>query len=67
MPHIQVSEKLISFLTFLPIFFMSLAIHEFAHAFTASRLGDSTAKNEGRLTLNPFKHADRMGKARACK
>ena len=61
MPHIQVSEKLISFLTFLPIFFISLAIHEFAHAFTASRYGDDTAKNQGRLTLNPIKHADLVG------
>jgi Zn-dependent protease len=61
MPHIQVSEKLVSFLTFLPIFFISLAIHEFAHAFTASKFGDNTAKNEGRLTLNPFKHADLVG------
>jgi Zn-dependent protease len=61
MPHIQVSEKLISFLTFLPIFFISLAIHEYAHAFTASRYGDDTAKNQGRLTLNPIKHADLVG------
>ena len=61
MPHIQVSEKLISFLTFLPIFFISLAIHEFAHVFTASRYGDDTAKNQGRLTLNPIKHADLVG------
>jgi Zn-dependent protease len=61
MPHIQVSDKLISFLTFLPIFFVSLAIHEFAHAFTASRYGDNTAKDQGRLTLNPIKHADLVG------
>ncbi len=61
MPHIQVSERLISFLTFLPIFFISIAIHEFAHAFTASRYGDDTAKNQGRLTLNPIKHADLVG------
>lgn len=61
MPDIQVSQKLISFLTFLPIFFISLAVHEFAHAFTASMLGDNTAKNQGRLTLNPFKHADLVG------
>ena len=52
MPDIQISEKLISLLTFLPIFFISLAIHEFAHAFTASKLGDNTAKNLGLLTLN---------------
>ncbi len=57
----QVSDKLISFLTFLPMFFISITIHEFAHAFLASKLGDNTAKNLGRLTLNPFKHADLVG------
>ncbi len=61
MPDIQVSQKLISFLTFLPIFFISLAVHEFAHAFTASKFGDDTAKKQGRLTLNPFRHADLVG------
>lgn len=61
MSNIHISEKLISFLTFLPVFFVSLAIHEFAHAFSASKLGDNTAKNLGRLTLNPFKHADIIG------
>jgi Zn-dependent protease len=58
---IQVSEKLISFLTFLPMFFLSITIHEFAHAYSASKLGDNTAKNLGRLTLNPLKHADLIG------
>jgi Zn-dependent protease len=61
MPAIQISEKLISFITFLPIFFISLSVHEFAHAFSASKLGDDTAKSLGRLTLNPFKHADLIG------
>ena len=61
MPEIQVSEKLISFLYFLPIFFMSLAIHEFAHAYVANKKGDSTAKHLGRLTLNPIKHLDLVG------
>ena len=61
MSGIHVSEKLISFLTFLPIFFISLGVHEFAHALSAFRLGDNTAKDQGRLTLNPFKHADLIG------
>lgn len=61
MSNIHISEKLISFISFLPLFFFSLGIHEFAHAFTAWRLGDDTAKNQGRLTLNPFKHADLVG------
>ena len=61
MPDIQVSEKLISFLYFLPMFFISLAVHEFAHAYIANKKGDSTAKDLGRLTLNPIKHLDLVG------
>jgi Zn-dependent protease len=58
---IQVSERLINFLIFLPLFFISLSVHEFAHAYLANKLGDSTAKNLGRLTLNPLKHIDLVG------
>lgn len=61
MPTIEVSEKLILFLEFLPVFFFSLAVHEFAHAFTAYKKGDSTAKALGRMTLNPIKHIDLIG------
>lgn len=61
MPEFQVSEKLISFLIFLPVFFLSLAIHEYSHAFSAHKLGDNTAKDLGRLTLNPIRHLDLMG------
>lgn len=38
-----------------------LTIHECAHAYTAYKLGDSTAKNLGRLSLNPLKHLDPIG------
>lgn len=61
MPDIQVSEKLIAFLTFLPMFFLSITFHEYAHAFIAYKMGDPTAKNLGRLTFNPIKHADLFG------
>lgn len=61
MQNFQVSERLISFLTFLPIFFISITFHEFAHALSAKILGDNTAKKQGRLTLNPFKHIDLIG------
>ena len=40
---------------------ISLGAHEYAHAFTAYRNGDMTAKNMGRMTLNPFKHFDAYG------
>jgi Zn-dependent protease len=43
------------------VFFLSLSIHEFAHALLAYKFGDNTAKNLGRLTLNPVKHADIVG------
>jgi Zn-dependent protease len=44
-------------------FFLLLAfpVHEFAHALAAYRLGDSTAKHFGRLTLNPIAHFDQFG------
>ena len=40
---------------------ITLSIHEFFHAFTAYKLGDNTARNLGRLTLNPIKHLDPIG------
>jgi Zn-dependent protease len=61
LPNIQISEKLILFIAFIPIFFISITIHEFAHAITAAKLGDSTAKDMGRMTINPIKHADLIG------
>ena len=36
----------------------SMVLHELAHGFTAYKLGDDTAKNDGRLSLNPLKHID---------
>ncbi len=38
-----------------------LTIHEFAHAYTAYKLGDGTARSMGRLSLNPIKHLDPIG------
>jgi Zn-dependent protease len=39
-------------------FLFSLCFHEYAHAWTANKLGDPTAKYKGRLTLNPLAHID---------
>lgn len=61
MPDIQVSEKLILFLKFIPVFLISITVHEFAHAFSAKQFGDSTAEQQGRYTLNPIKHIDPIG------
>lgn len=43
---------------FIVILLISLTVHEATHAFVAHRLGDRTASDEGRLTLNPLKHID---------
>lgn len=40
---------------------ISLSIHEFAHAYTADRLGDNTPRLLGRVTLNPLAHLDPVG------
>jgi len=40
---------------------LSLSVHEWAHAWSANRLGDDTAKRMGRLTLNPVAHVDPFG------
>lgn len=40
---------------------LAMSIHEFSHGWVAYRLGDATAKEQGRLTLNPFAHIDLVG------
>ncbi len=44
-----------------PPFFMAVIFHEYAHGLIASRWGDKTAKEAGRLTLNPVPHIDVLG------
>ena len=44
-----------------PAAVIGLTVHEFSHGYMAYRLGDNTAKNDGRLTLNPLKHIDWLG------
>lgn len=57
-----------SFLSSLPMYILSLpvlllafSVHETAHGYVACKLGDPTARNLGRLTLNPIKHIDPIG------
>jgi len=45
------------------VLLLCLPIHEFAHAYAAYKLGDKTAAERGRLTLNPFAHLDLIGSA----
>ncbi|MEP0861062.1 MAG: site-2 protease family protein [Ignavibacterium sp.] len=61
MPEIQFSEKLVLFIKFIPVFLISITIHEFAHAFSAKKFGDATAEQQGRYSLNPVKHIDPIG------
>jgi Zn-dependent protease len=51
----------IRILKFLPGIILGLTVHEFCHAFMALQCGDSTAKDQGRVTLNPLKHIDPLG------
>ena len=48
-------------LKFLPGIILGLTVHEFSHAFVAHRCGDSTSKDQGRISLNPLKHIDMLG------
>ena len=57
MPDINVAQVIIVFV----ILVFSLTIHELAHAWTADRLGDPTARLLGRVSLNPLVHADLIG------
>lgn len=43
------------------VLIISVALHEFGHAFMADRLGDDTPRRQGRVTLNPMAHADPIG------
>jgi len=45
----------------LPAVIIILTLHEFGHAFAAYKMGDETAKREGRLSLNPLRHIDPFG------
>ncbi|MDQ3815438.1 MAG: site-2 protease family protein [Armatimonadota bacterium] len=55
------SERLLYLLVSLPALTAGLAIHEFAHAWAADRLGDDTPRRMGRLTLDPMAHLDPFG------
>jgi Zn-dependent protease len=57
---LQSTAFLIAVFEFVVLIF-SLSVHECAHAWTASRLGDQTARMQGRVTLNPMYHVDPIG------
>ena len=55
------NESLRLMLILAPILLFSIAVHEFAHAYVAYKLGDISQKNNGRLTLDPFTHMSWLG------
>ena len=57
----QLFQNPLQFLYILPAILIGLTVHEWAHAYAAYRLGDPTAKNLGRMTLNPLAHIDPIG------
>jgi Zn-dependent protease len=57
----QLIGKITELLMTIPCVLIALTFHEFAHGFVAYKLGDNTARNFGRLTLNPLKHLDPIG------
>lgn len=52
---------LIGLLLSAPGVLIAITFHEFAHGYAAYKLGDNTAKSQGRLSLNPFAHLDPIG------
>lgn len=57
----QLADRVQSMLFIAPVILLAIVCHECVHGWVSYKLGDPTAKNAGRLTLNPFKHLDIMG------
>lgn len=57
----SVEYFVVTLLSMLFVIFCTMPVHESAHAYTAYKLGDNTAKSFGRLTLNPIKHINYIG------
>ena len=57
----NIIQNPLQLLYILPAIIIGMTVHEWAHAYVAYRLGDPTAKNLGRMTLNPLAHFDVFG------
>ena len=53
--------SLVEFLLTIPGVLVAITFHEFAHAYAADKLGDTTPRSQGRLNLNPLSHIDPVG------
>jgi len=54
-------DLLVAFVIVLPLLLLSLVVHELAHGWVALRLGDTTARDQGRLSANPLRQLDPLG------
>ena len=54
-------QKILLIIIQLGVVLFAISIHESAHAWMANKFGDPTAKNQGRITLNPIAHIDLIG------
>lgn len=59
--YIYENTRLFEILVHVIVLLTAFPVHECAHAWVAEKLGDPTARNAGRITLNPFKHLDLFG------
>lgn len=55
------TDKMLEYLVRIMIIFLINPLHEFAHAWSAYKLGDDTAKQKGRMTISPLAHIDPFG------
>lgn len=57
----SLENTIIAILINIPIALLALSVHEAAHGYISNKLGDPTARNLGRITINPIKHLDPIG------
>ena len=57
----MISSAVFTFIFFFLVLIFSVVLHEVSHGYAALELGDTTARDAGRLTLNPIKHLDMIG------
>lgn len=59
--NIDFASIIVYILSSLTVIFLTMPVHEFAHGFAATKLGDPTPRYQGRMSLNPFAHIDWIG------
>jgi len=57
----RLAHKIVDFAIQLAVILFSISFHESAHAWTALQFGDTTARDQGRISLNPLRHIDPVG------